>query len=97
MINNKVKDGGLAFPVPCCPGTCTEETGHPGGESNSHMGMTLRDWFAGMAITGSLNLITEAAKKDALSEDFDKNDLSGEIAKSCYSIADKLIERRKEL
>lgn len=52
---NKIDDGGPAFPRPYGKGLDPE--GLPGDEiSNSASpGMSLRDWFAGQAISGTLS------------------------------------------
>ena len=43
-----LQDGGPAFPIPLNPGeSWREDQGDPNG-------MTLRDWFAGMALQGML-------------------------------------------
>lgn len=41
-MRGEVNDGGSAFPLP------------PGSKDDGRMGMTLRDWFAGQALTGIL-------------------------------------------
>lgn len=43
-MSAEINDGGPAFPM----------SYHPEGNSADHQGMTLRDWFAGMALAGLL-------------------------------------------
>ena len=51
--------------------------------------MSLRDWFAGMAITGVTHMITESMKNGA--------DLKLEQAASfCYQTADAMLKEREK-
>jgi hypothetical protein len=77
-VNDKINDGGPAFPT----------TGEGYGYSRySHNGMTLRDWFAGQALTGLM------ANPHANIEWMEKHAVT-----SAYNAADAMLaerERRK--
>ena len=68
-----INDGRPAFPVRW------EDMAH----SNSHHGMTLRDWFAGQALSGM------SAHKDSAKWEMH------EITADCYAYADAMIAARK--
>ena len=73
------KDGGPAFPV--CP-----------GEASFEQGMSLRDWFAGHALTG----LTAHGPHPDLSR-LSEGELTAAFAKAAYGMADAmLVEREKE-
>lgn len=67
---SKPYDGGPAFPW-------REEDG--AGGYNQHVGMSLRDWFAGKALAGMPWSMEITAK---------------EQAKECYAIADAMLAER---
>jgi hypothetical protein len=67
-------DGGAAFPW--------REDG--GGGYYQHVGMTLRDWFAGQALAG----IVQGLMKGIRFEDIPK------LATDCYGIADAMLAAR---
>ena len=73
-MTDTTKTGGPAFPF-----AATDQ-------SNVHMqsaGMTLRDWFAGQALSGYL------------SKDFDiEEDPSWNVGRLCYAYADAMISAR---
>ena len=74
-MNTPQDDGGRAFP-------CAVPHYGPGITAEIQAGMTLRDWFSGMAITcieGRLGT-------------FDAE----EIASRCYQLADAMLAARKE-
>jgi tetrahydromethanopterin S-methyltransferase subunit D len=72
---DKVNDGGPAFPIPLAPGELYTETG-------SGCGMTLRDWFAGHALTGLMSNTTMPCAP---------------LAETAYRVADAMLaERAKE-
>ena len=77
------KDGGCAFPQLSSDvmgnGTAYHYT--PVGRE----GMTLRDWFAGQALTGAIGVWLSAKQKDM-----------DEVAKACYRIADAMLKAREE-
>ena len=66
--------GGQAFPIPA-----TEWNEH-------HVGMTLRDYFAGQAMVEVMRQNTEILRGKA--------DMR-QVSQTCYSIADAMIEVRK--
>ena len=78
-------DGEPAFPVPV-----GEREFWDREENGSPNGMSLRDWFAGMALQGQLSCGETCA---ALS----KANVTGlEVARSCYDWADAMLAARKE-
>lgn len=65
---------------------------HRDGNSADHEGMTLRDWFAGQALTGVLKQVTdECERRQSWPPDWRNG-----VASDCYSIADAMLEARKE-
>lgn len=84
----KINDGGLAF-----PGARYEQVGtmrDHGGDTDeptfgdiTHPGMTLRDWFAGMAMSGMLG--GQPGSHLAATK----------IGKESYDVADAMIAARK--
>ena len=82
MMENKIKDGGSAFP------TQHEETIHGKEYSSKHTvynsGMSLRDWFAGMALQGIM-----AAPKRISVDCID-------IAIDAYKLADAMIKEKEK-
>jgi hypothetical protein len=72
-MSDKIEDGGPAFPL-------REEDG--GGGYYQHVGMSLRDWFAGQALAGWL----------ARNHLADEN----ESAVLAYIVADAMLAERKE-
>ena len=66
-------DGGLAFPMGY----------HPDGNSADHSGMSLRDWFAGQALSG------------LLSDDVKPGDVDA-AAKIAWDIADAMLAAREK-
>lgn len=55
-------------------------------DDRSQVGMSLRDWFAGMALQGWNNYLPPAVSTTR----------NGDIAEWAYSQADAMIERRKK-
>ena len=73
-------DGGPAFPIRCSGGIGTDETYHYAG------GMSLRDWFAGMALQGIL-----------LSKNTESlNQHIGMATKGAYLLADAMLKEREK-
>ncbi len=70
MTQEQKKDGGPAFPSEYIPGTATTP------------GMSLRDWFAGMALQG---------QADRFSHPHQHREL---LANDCYDIADAMLAAR---
>ena len=77
-MTNTHDDGGPAFPV--------APTMNPDGTVWYHGkdGMSLRDWFAGMALSGVMN---KPGNQRSLAVDY---------AEYCYAIADAMLAARKE-
>jgi hypothetical protein len=76
-MNAQIDDGGPAFPE-------SASGPYPNGEIVlGRPGMTLRDWFAGMALQG---------RATRLGNPHEHRDL---LASDCYDIADAMIEARK--
>ena len=74
-MNNPINDGGPAFPTDFDMSTF----------KNANQGMSLRDWFAGMAIQGML-----AGRKCALT-----NVALGDMISSAFVIADAALKARE--
>ena len=107
---NKIDDGGPAFPV-CVEHTMTPPEEFPGAlftKIVSHGGLTLRDWFAGMAMQGMLStyrdvLIHDADEKNNrhhygnFGRSLAVEDPDGpiEIAGDAYVIADAMIAEKR--
>ena len=68
------KDGGPAFP---------SEMDNAGNLDNQHIGMSLRDWFAGQALT-SLSSVDRDVEMFGVDE----------VAQECYQLADAMIAQR---
>ena len=77
---NSPHDGGSAFPVPLLDG----ESWDWGAYGNPN-GMSLRDWFAGMALQGAAMYVNEHADVNG----------RGNLVKSCYAIADAMLAARE--
>ena len=71
-----IKDGGPAFPVPLNPGETITD-------SVSANGMTLRDYFAGQALTGWVSRLPQSSDTTA-----------DELAERSYRYADAMIAAR---
>ena len=76
MTNTKQNDGGSAFP----------STPTPDYPYSGSYGMSLRDWFAGMALQGELANNSDGAWLDSS---------AARCAKRCYLFADAMLEARK--
>lgn len=71
-----INDGGPAFPVP--------DSHYPNGQTQyGASGMSLRDWFAGQAMTG---FISASTGRDVLAK------LSADM---CYQMADAMLAARE--
>jgi hypothetical protein len=77
------KDGGSAFPLPLAVGAAGDvyQAGRDGDG-----GMSLRDWFAGMALQG---LIAHHAWN------YKADDVAGAVSSISYEIADAMIRARE--
>ena len=75
---SEVNDGGLAYPYQGQPMHRNGEWGQ-----DCETGMTLRDWFAGQALSGSLGEGTWPISDE-------------DIAEGCYRCADAMIKERSK-
>ena len=71
-----IDDGGLAFPIP------DDRDEYGNGIREGSRGMTLRDWFAGKALS---------AFRDEINDSFKP---ASTIARAAYEIADAMIAAR---
>lgn len=81
---DKIKDGGHAFPIPLRQG---ESWNHE--KYGSPNGMTLRDWFAGQAVTGLLAGQWRSKPGVSAREDAES------LAFNAYAIADAMLSARE--
>ena len=76
-MNTDTKTGGPAFPT---------DNAHQTGPHSYHVeGMTLRDWFAGMAMQGFIAAWGQHDVTDFI-----------EIAHDAYNMADAMLHRREQ-
>ena len=84
------KYGGPAFPQPYLPS----------GGQNPNPGMTLRDWFAGMALQGMISNTETLVAMLKLSEGFDghgnKTEAPVLIVNTAYEYADEMLKAREK-
>lgn len=89
-MNEKLNDGGSAFPV-ASVGTGDSRDGMTRGSD----GMSLRDYFAGMALRGILDSwdrpITDEEFKGGVALPIKEN-----VAQVCYEFADAMIAERSK-
>ncbi len=78
-------DGGPAFP---CPDDYTQE-GKPVYGPKNLQGMSLRDWFAGMALQGWLASFGPDAAHPV------RNESQGDVALQAYEMADAMLAARE--
>lgn len=71
--------GGHAFPV-------SYETGGPDGDSVTHHGMSMRDYFAAKAMQANI----------AIFEDWPAGERANDIAKYSYAMADAMLAEREK-
>ena len=83
-MSDVIDDGGPAFPMPM---SYSPDTGPMAGQD----GMSLRDWFAGQAISGLAPLFYDSAP-DADNPDGDDPE---QIARTAYLLADAMLAARK--
>ena len=76
------KDGGPAFP----------KAGHNEQGCGQTMGMSLRDWFAGMALSAHIRAAIELAEKSG-GEEIRTGPM---VAESCYKISDDMLAERNK-
>lgn len=79
-MSDYIDNGGTAF-----PGPNFTQSGNPNGHS---MGMTLRDWFAGQALSGVV--VQCAGDARALGQTTEQM-----LAERAYELADAMIAARK--
>lgn len=85
------KDGGSAFPE-----ICTDLNVHTGKtETYSYGGMSLRDWFAGMALQG---LAANESIARAINADVKNGTSDGksDYADMAYTIADAMLNKKNK-
>ena len=75
-MTEQINDGGSAFPIP--------DQRHAGGLDGSY-GMSLRDYFAALAMQAEISLWSEGGWTQS----------SAHIANKAYIMADAMIERRQ--
>ena len=99
-----MNDGGPAFPMLrkwiSEPANSSVQTYY--GATESSGGMSLRDWFAGMALQGELasastHKSAAATAQAALNAGFRPDEVEKFIALSVYRIADAMISERNKL
>lgn len=78
-----INDGGAAFPMAGNTSNWDSEK----GKYVPQYGMSLRDWFAGQALS-NLTLSYMADYRN-------QNDATFALAKECYSVADAMLAARK--
>lgn len=85
-----MNDGGPAFPT-----ALSDEQTH-----DDSYGMSLRDWFAGMALVGNIHLQAHLAAQrivDGMYDPGDQTPRCDKVARNCYVFADAMLaERAKE-
>jgi hypothetical protein len=101
-MNTTQNNGGPAFPIP------TLEREYWDREQGEPNGMTLRDWYAGMALQGSIEWNRLKGKESIHEDGYDQpqdqpcmpsyweDSDCKEIAECCYAIADAMLAARKE-
>ena len=82
-MSKEINDGGPAYPQPCTSEGYAGNT--PYGVAGG--GMTLRDWYAGMALQGicASNPIIKGLSQGTPADD---------LCKLCYILADAMIKQR---
>ena len=79
-MSTPISDGGPAFP-------CMVFSGDANNDPEYANGMTLRDWFAGQALTGMMGFATGGT--------FDPSKNCDRFAEASYALADAMIAARK--
>lgn len=80
-----VYDGGAAFPF--LPEAAVARQGFP-----IERGMSLRDWFAGQALSGAL----AASVHGSNDQDWTAEEIRTRMSALCYELADAMLEAREE-
>jgi hypothetical protein len=95
-MSDPINDGGPAFPHGPLGDSITFDDGRTSHQWPACAGMTLRDWFAGQALNGSLasqnpkSFWAFAGNPDETNSDKAKKG----IAVLCYEIADAMLKAR---
>lgn len=85
-----IDDGGPAFPVSCVqPGAVADALGVE--KDGGVYGMSLRDWFAGMA----MNAVCCKAMEDGWVKGVRPTEIRDGVVKSAYLFADAMLAERK--
>ena len=84
-MTQQPNDGGLAFPRPAYSGQ-----GHV-ADAIGQEGMSLRDWFAGLYITG---IALERVDPENVRRFKTKDGVMGHLATSAYEMADAMLAER---
>lgn len=89
LLENLAEDGGPAFPV--------NVTDADGGRAVGHWGMTLRDWFAGLAMQGFIAAQSDSDNRMALKEKAITMGIGWFelISKDAYATADAMLSKRE--
>lgn len=94
-MKTNTNDGGPAFPRPCGE---FSKLGPGGGEYNtSEKGMSLRDWFAGMALQGNLARMSDENFSETYAKHGGSDDkVCAALARGSYKVADAMLKAREE-
>lgn len=89
--NDRINDGGPAFPVP----TATIVDGEPKLEHHCQGGMSLRDWFAGQALAGLMAMCCTDEWTMRIMPLCDPGQHPSEVvAEMAFKMADRMIAAR---
>jgi hypothetical protein len=85
-MSDQINDGGQAFPMSF------------GCDSENYSGMSLRDWFAGMALQGILSksLFPNSSGNKSISWATTREYSGRSASIAAYEIADEMLAARKE-
>ena len=79
-----MKTGGLKLPAPV------------GVKNIFEQGMTLRDYFAGQALTATLTNSFNLFNEGGFPDDADLDDIYSDAAATAYLVADEMLKARKK-
>lgn len=89
-----IDDGGPAFPVP--PLVIDGKYWDPSEMHEGHLGLSLRDWFAGQAIPELIRIVDGAtAGRDDVPDSIAAKAAAKVVAIQAYQMADAMIQARK--